>query len=104
MTSQELEGRLRHLCPQTYQLAAPRDATRYIVIHEYGRDGVSGSDTTALTLPKVQLDIITQNLTDPLPEDVGALLEALCLPYEVIDVGYDDEYAAMRCIIQLVVV
>ena len=104
MTSQDLETRLKHLCPQTYRLAAPRDVSRYIVINEYGRDGVSGSDTTALTLPKVQLDIITQNLTDPLPEDVGALLEALYLPYEVIENRYDDEFAAMRCIIQLVVI
>ena len=73
MTSQDLKNRLTALCPQTYELAAPRGATRYIVIHEYGREGVSGSDTTALTLPKVQLDVVTQNLSDPLPDQVADL-------------------------------
>lgn len=104
MTSQDLKNRLTALCPQTYELAAPRGATRYIVIHEYGRAGVSGSDTTALTLPKVQLDVVTQNLSDPLPDQVADLLGTLYLPFEIVEVGYDDEYAAMRCIIQLVVV
>lgn len=104
MTLQSLETYLQQICPQTYRLAAPRDATRYIVINEYGRSGVSGSDTTALTLPKVQLDIVTQDLIDTLPDDVAAVLETLYLPYEVISTGYDDEYGAMRCILQLVLV
>lgn len=102
MTLQNLEDWLKQLCPRTYPLAAPRGVSRYIAINEYGKQNVSGSDTTVLTLPKVQLDIVTQNPSDPLPEDVGTLLETLQLPYEVVELGYDDEYAAMRCIIQLV--
>lgn len=103
MTLQSLEDRLKQLCPQTHHLAAPRGVTRYIVWNEYGKQVVSGSDTTALALPKVQLDIVTQNPADPLSDDVALLLETLRLPYEIVDFGYDDEYAAMRCIMQLVV-
>lgn len=103
MRLHEFEARLKQLCPRTYELAAPPKETRYIVWSHYGYETVRGDNGIVAHYPRVQLDIITQSASDPLPEAVMDLLEAMELPWEPIDRGYDDDFAAMRCILQLVV-
>ena len=37
MTLQEFEAALKTVCPETYELAAPKGLTRYVVWHRYGK-------------------------------------------------------------------
>jgi hypothetical protein len=52
----------------------------------------------------VQLDIVTNIHDDFLVDDICAALWMMDIPYSVESEGYDDEYAAYRTILQLVVV
>lgn len=104
MTLQEFETRLKKSIPETYHLAAPKGARRFVVWHSYGRSSVYGDDKNQVDAPKIQLDIVTQNPLDSLVDDVCAALWAMDLPYSVESEGYDDDYAAMRTILQLVVI
>lgn len=101
MTLQELDTALKAVCPNTYELAAPAGATRAIVWHCYGASHLIGGDCTVVDVPKVQIDILYQQLDDSLADDVKEALRELHLPYEVQDDSYDDEYAIRRCILQL---
>jgi hypothetical protein len=104
MTLQQFEAGLKEVCADTYEIAAPKGKTRYVAWHRYGRSSLHGDDRAQLEAPKVQLDIITNILNDTLADDICAALWAMDLPYTVESEGYDDDYAAMRTIIQLVVV
>ena len=104
MTLQSLDSILKAVCTDSYHLAAPAGLNRYVVWHEYGLQPVPGDDSVQVRIPRVQIDILWQELTDTLAEDVMAALDLWCQSYEVTDYGYDDEYAAMRCILQLVVI
>lgn len=104
MTLQQFEAGLKQTCPEVYETAAPTNATRYVVWHRYGRSSVFGDDRNQLDAPKVQLDIITNIPDDSLVDDITAALWMMDLPYSVESEGYDDEYAAWRTILQLVVV
>ena len=101
MTLQELDTALKAVCPNTYELAAPAVATRAIVWHCYGASHLIGVDCTVVDVPKVQIDILYQQLDDSLADDVKEALRELHLPYEVQDDSYDDEYALRRCILLL---
>lgn len=101
MTLQELDTALKAVCPNTYELAAPAGATRAVVWHCYGASHLIGGDCTVVDVPKVQIDILYQQLDDSLADDVKEALRELHLPYEVQDDSYDDEYAIRRCILQL---
>ena len=48
--------------------------------------------------------IVTNRHNDTLADEVCAALWEMDLPYSVESEGYDDEYAAFRTILQLVVV
>ena len=104
MTLQEFEAVLKEVCADTYEIAAPKGKTRYVAWQRYGRSSLHGDDRNQIDAPKVQLDIITNRPGDFLADDVCAALWAMDLPYSVESEGYDDDYAAMRTIIQLVVV
>lgn len=104
MTLTQFENKLKEVCQQTYELAAPKGVRRCIVWHRYGRSSCFGDDKNQFDAPRIQLDIVTQNPQDVLVDDVCAALWLMDLPYDVVSEGYDDEYAAMRTIIQLVVV
>ena len=105
MTLQEFNAGLNEVCPDlVYELAAPKDARRYVVWHRYGRSSTYGDNVNQIDAPKVQIDIITNDYFDILADDVMIALYMMGLPYEVISEGYDDEYAAYRTILQLVVV
>lgn len=101
MTLQDLDTALKAVCPNTYELAAPAGETRAVVWHCYGASHLIGGDCTVVDVPKVQIDILYQQLDDSLADDVKEALRELHLPYEVQDDSYDDEYAIRRCILQL---
>lgn len=105
MTLQDLDTGLKKMCPDlVYELSAPKDARRYVVWHRYGRSSTYGDDVNQIDAPKVQIDIITNNYYDVLADDVMIALWMMNLPYTVISEGYDDDYAAYRTILQLVVI
>lgn len=105
MTLQEFENALKAAAPDlVYQLAAPKGIHRYVCWHSYGRGSMYGDNRNQLDAPRVQIDIHTQSLSDPLVDDICAALWMLDLPYTVVSQGYDDEYADIRTILQLVVV
>lgn len=104
MTLREFDANLKKACPETYELAAPKGAQRFVAWHRYGRSSVHGDNRNQLDAPKVQIDIVTNVLDDTLVDDVCAALWMMDLPYSVESEGYDDDYAAMRTILQLVVI
>lgn len=105
MTLQEFDANLKEACPGlVFELAAPKDKTRYVVWHRYGRSSTYGDDRNQLDMPKVQIDIVSNDKDDILVDDVAVALWMMDLPYEIISEGYDDEHSACRTILQLVVV
>lgn len=104
MTLQTFEAELKKAFPDVYETAAPKGKQRFVVWHRYGRSSLFGDNRNQVDAPKVQLDIITNIPDDALVEDVCAALWLMDLPYSVESEGYDDEYAAYRTILQLVVV
>lgn len=105
MTLPDFDANLKAACPGlVFELAAPVGLERYAVWHRYGRGSTYGDNRNQLDVPKVQIDIITNNLDDTLVDDITAALWLMDLPYEVVSEGYDDDYAAYRVILQLVVV
>ena len=104
MTLNEFHAQLKQACPDTYELAAPKGKQRYVVWHRYGRSSTYGDDRNQIDAPKVQIDVISDNYADLLVDDVCAALWLMGQSYSVVSEGYDDEYAAYRTILQLVVI
>lgn len=104
MTLQEFDAALKNVCPETYELAAPKGAPRYVVWHRYGSSSHYADNHNVLDLPKVQIDIVTNQKDDYLADDVCAALWLADLPYSVQSEGYDQEYNSYRTILQLVVI
>ena len=104
MTLSEFDANLKAACPGlVFELAAPVGLERYAVWHRYGRSSTYGDNRNQLDVPRVQIDIITNNLDDTIVDDIAAALWMMDLPYSVVSEGYDDDYAAYRVILQLVV-
>lgn len=104
MTCSDLEKALREAVEPVYHLTADEGQTQYVVWHEYGMNTVRGDDRAQLHVPRVQIDAYTQDDT-PLEgneyfQAVLGVLDALELCYSVQDVGYDNDAAVMRLIIQ----
>lgn len=105
MTLQDFDAKLKEAAPGlVFELAAPQDLRRYVVWHRYGRSSSYGDDVNQIDAPKVQIDVITNDYYDVLADDVMIALCMMNLPYAIISEGYDDDYAAYRTILQLVVV
>lgn len=103
MTLEKLIDLLKTVCPENYELQAPQGVTRCIVAHKYtnGRS-LYGNDQNLFDFERVQLDILTQSLLDTLPLDVCELLRTWCITYSLAEVtAYDEDFAAMRTIVQL---
>lgn len=103
MTLEKLIALLKTVCPETYELAAPQGVPRCIVAHTYSNGrSLYGDDQNLFDIVKVQLDILTQDNADTLPLDVCELLRAWCITYSLQEIcAYDDDWAALRTIIQL---
>ena len=105
MTLQQFEKGLKEACPGlVYELAGPQGRHRYVCWHRYGYNSSYADDCNQIDAPKVQIDIHTQSLSDTLADDVCAALRAMDLPYAIESEGYDDDYADLRTILQLVVI
>lgn len=104
MTLQQFETNLKAAFADTYETAAPKGKQRYVVWARYGRSSMFGDDRSQIDAPKVQIDIVTNMHNDTLVDDVCAVLWMLGIPYSVQSEGYDDEYAAYRTILQMVVI
>lgn len=104
MTLPEFDAALKAVCPETYELAAPKGMPRYVVWHRYGKQSAFGDDRNAVDLPKVQIDIVSNVADDPLVDGICGALWLACLPYSVQSEGYDPDYNAYRTILQLVVI
>lgn len=105
MTLQQFENGLKESCPGlVYELASAPKKHRCVVWHKYGYSSGYGDDRNQIDAPKVQIDIHTQSTRDTLVDDVCAALWLMDLPYVIVSEGYDDEYADLRTIIQLVVI
>ncbi|MBO7252544.1 MAG: hypothetical protein J6V25_07945 [Oscillospiraceae bacterium] len=104
MTLQQFEANLKAAFADTYETAAPKGKQRFVVWHRYGRSSVFGDDRNQLDAPKVQIDIVTNVHDDTLVDDICAALWMMDLTYTVESEGYDDDYAAYRTILQLVVI
>ena len=105
MTLQQFEKGLKEACPGlVYELAGPKGCHRYVCWHRYGYSSGFGDDRNQIDAPKVQIDIHTQSMSDTLVDDVCAALWAMDLPYSIESEGYDDDYADLRTILQLVVI
>lgn len=105
MTLQEFSAGLKAAAPGlVYELAGPKGSHRYVCWHRYGSSSAFGDNRNQIDAPKVQIDIHTQSTSDTLVEDVCAALWMMDLPYVIVSEGYDDDYADLRTILQLVVV
>lgn len=104
MTLKEFEAKLKEAFEDVYETAAPKGKLRYVVWQRYGRSHVFGDDRNQVDAPKVQIDIITNIHDDAMVDDVLAALWLMDIPYSIQSEGYEDELAAYRTILQLVVV
>ena len=104
MTLKEFDTNLKKAFSDTYETAAPRGKQRYVVWHKYGRSSLFGDNRNQADVPNVQIDIITNIPDDLLVDDICAALWMMDLSCFVVSEGYDDEYAAFRTILQLVVI
>lgn len=103
MTLQQFDAALKKAVPDVYEIAAPKGKQRYVVWNRYGRASSNGDDRNQIDFPRVQIDIISNQKDDLLVDDVCAALWMMDLPYSVESEGYDNDYAAFRTILQLVV-
>lgn len=105
MTLQQFEEGLKAAAPGlVYELKAPKGSLRYVCWHRYGAGSVVGDNRNQIDAPRVQIDIHTQSVSDTLVDDICAALWMMDLPYFIVSEGYDDEYANLRTILQLVVI
>lgn len=101
MTLQQFNKALKDVCKDTYEVAAPEDVLRYVVWHQYGTASMFGDNRNVLGIPRVQIDIVTNDPLDFLADDVFAALWSMGLSYSIESEGYDPEYSAFRTILQL---
>lgn len=92
-----------HLPGKVFELAAPQGVKEYVVWHEYGSNLLVGDDVVQAEVPKIQIDVIWQEDRTIFSAVKAALTEA-GQPYDLISIGYDDDWAAMRAVLQLEVV
>lgn len=104
MTLQQFEKKLKEAFSDVYETAAPQKKQRYVTWNRYGRSSVFGDDRNQIDAPKVQLDIVTNVHDDLIVDDICAALWAMGIPYSVQSEGYEDELAAYRTILQIVVI
>lgn len=101
MTTKEFEQMLKLVTPEVYHLQAPTGINECVVWHGYGHKNLVGDDGVRLELLKVQLDVLWQDEDSGFLESIKETLSTFDLAYSEVEYGYDDDWAAMRCILQL---
>lgn len=104
MTLQQFDANLKAAFPGVYETAAPKGEQRYVTWQRYGRSSAFGDDRNQIDAPKVQIDIVTNIPDDTMVDDILAALWMMDIPYSVQSEGYEDELAAYRMVLQMVVV
>ena len=103
MTLQQFDANLKAAFPDVYETAAPKGKHRYVTWQRYGRSSSFGDDRNQIDAPKVQIDIVTNIPDDTMVDDIFAALWMMDIPYSIQSEGYEDELAAYRTILQMVV-
>lgn len=101
MTTKEFEQALRLVTDKVFRMQAPNNEPEYVVWHGYGHNSLVGDDGVRVELLKVQLDVIWQDNDSDFLGRIKGVLSDFALPYFEAEYGYDDEWMAMRCILQL---
>lgn len=104
MNLSDLETALRQVTPDVFAREAPAGLRRCIVWHAYNWQRIHGDDHAVARFPRVQLDVFWQSRFDPIMDELFAVLDALCLPYDVQDITWEDERQLHRGIVQLTLV
>ena len=104
MTLQQFDANLKKAFPDVYETAAPKEKHRYVTWQRYGRSSAFGDDRNQIDVAKVQIDIVTNIPNDTMVDDILAALWMMDIPYSIQSEGYEDELAAYRTILQMVVV
>ena len=100
MLSELLEA-LEALTGSPVDTIAPPDTPRCCAAHGYTAASFYGDDANILDIPRVQIDVYTQDPADDLPEQVAALLQAWHLPYTIeLLREYESETNRLRTIYQ----
>lgn len=103
MDIDRLTAQLTTVTPHVYELAAPAGVAEYVAWHRYGSGTLIGDDGVQVATDRLQLDIIWQQ-DKTLPKKIKETLSSLSIPWFEADYGYDDDWTAMRCILQIEVV
>ena len=101
MTLKEFVNGLKDAFPDVYKFPAPQSKKRFVVWQTYGRQIHYGDNLTVLNVPKVQIDIVTNQEDDILVDDIFAALWMMGLSYSIESEGYDPDYNAYRTILHL---
>lgn len=91
MTLQDLDTLLKIVTPEVYELAAPEGAASFVVYARTGWLGIRADDAIAMSIPRVQIDIVTQSASSDLESQIFDMLRTVHIPYSVIDTGYNFE-------------
>lgn len=98
----DLEAALLTVLPgAVFHYDAPEGVERYVVYTEFGERALYGDDAAALSLPVVQLDVITQDEADSLVSDIRERLAELEQVVVLRDSYYDDELLAVRSVLEV---
>ena len=87
-----------------YELKAPERANSYVVGHSFAPRTLNGDDCSLVRIDRVQLDIVWPESSPGFYDRVCNVLDKLWQIYETEVYGYDDDFRAMRAILQMEVV
>lgn len=104
MSLSDLEQLLKGVCPETYCYQAPSGVTRYIVYGVSNWEALCGDDSVALIVPKVWVDIYTQQRGDSLLLDVINALNSRGLPVSIDGPEFLDDQLTQATTLTLVLV
>lgn len=104
MSLSELEALLKSVCPDTYRDAAPEGLSRYVVWGQDGAAALYGDDTAAMALPRIWVDIYTQDYDDDLPEHIVDALSNAGQPVSVSGPEYLDRELSIVTTLSLTLV
>lgn len=101
MSVSDLDTRLKAALPgQVFENSAPKGLETYVVWHQYSANLLVGDDVVQDEVPRIQIDVIWQR-DNSIYRAVKQVLNECEQVYDLVSIGYDDEWAAMRAILQL---
>lgn len=104
MSLSDLDALLKGVCPNTYRDAAPEGLSRYVVWGQDGAAALYGDDATVLALPRIWVDVYTQDYDDDLPERIVDALSSAGQPVSVSGPEYLDQELSIVTTLSLTLV